>query len=138
MATGRSLTHPVILFDGVCGLCNAWVDFLLARDRKAVFRFAALQSDPGKQLLAQAGLPEAYRESVVLIDEQGLHTQSTAALRIFRRLGLPYSLMYAFVAVPRFLRNWVYDFIGRNRYRWFGKTETCRLPTAQERERFLV
>jgi predicted DCC family thiol-disulfide oxidoreductase YuxK len=118
---------PVILFDGECNLCHASVNWVIAHDPQAIFRFASLQS------YAAGGLPN----SVVLIDEEGVHTHSTAALRIARRLGFPYSLLAVFTPVPKFLRDAVYNFVAAHRYRWFGRRESCLLPTPELAARFL-
>lgn len=128
---------PVILFDGVCGLCQAWVQWVLRRDRRGLFRFAALQSPAAAELLAAAGSEGPLPDSIVLIDGNGVHTRSGAALRILGRMGLPWSLARVACIVPPFLRNLVYDWIARNRYRWFGKKDVCMVPTAAHRERFL-
>lgn len=129
--------HPVILFDGVCGLCNRWVDFVLRRDDEARFRFAALQSDAGRRALRRAGLPPDFAASIVLVDADGVWMRSAAALRILRGLGAPYAWLYALVLVPRPVRDAVYRWIARNRYDWFGRRAECRLPSPAERERFL-
>jgi predicted DCC family thiol-disulfide oxidoreductase YuxK len=133
------MDRPVIVFDGVCNLCNASVDFVLKRDRREQFLFASNQSEAGRELLQGRGVaPPDDAPSVYLVEEDGrVSTRSTAALRIARRLRFPWWMAYAFIVAPRPLRDAVYDFIARNRYRWFGKSDTCRLPTAQERARFL-
>jgi predicted DCC family thiol-disulfide oxidoreductase YuxK len=131
-----SSDQPIILFDGVCGLCNGVVNFLLRSDKKSRFRFAPLQSDAGQALLRVHGLPPDYLDSVVYVDERGAWVQSTGVLRMFRKLGFPYSLLTVFLLAPRFLRDPAYDWICRNRYRWFG-TQACRVPTPEEKERFL-
>ncbi|MEO1076220.1 MAG: thiol-disulfide oxidoreductase DCC family protein [Bacteroidota bacterium] len=134
--------HPVILFDGVCNLCNASVNFVLDRDRARVFRMAALQSDVGQALLARHGYTGATPattapDSIALVENGQLYFRSAAALRIAARLGGGWPLLQGFLAVPAPLRDLVYDWIARNRYRWFGKQDTCRLPTPDERARFL-
>jgi predicted DCC family thiol-disulfide oxidoreductase YuxK len=129
---------PVVVFDGVCGLCNATVDFLMRRDRRKRLRFASNQSAAGRALLARFGVDPEDVRTVYLIEGDRLSRKSSAALRIARTLGLPWKLAYALVIVPRFLRDAVYDWVARNRYKWFGKKETCRLPTPEERARFLV
>lgn len=128
---------PLVLFDGVCNLCNASVRFIIDRDPEGVFCFAPLQSDVGQAWVARHHAEADPADSVVLIDADGYHTRSTAALRIARRLSLPWRLLYGFVVVPRPLRDALYAFIARNRYRWFGREETCRLPTPDEQARFL-
>jgi predicted DCC family thiol-disulfide oxidoreductase YuxK len=129
---------PVILFDGVCGLCNRWVSFVLQRDESGTFRFAALQSEAGGALLRSHGLPPDQLETVVLIAEERAYTRSAAVIEILRRLGFPWSLAVIGAVFPSGLRDGLYDFVARNRYRWFGRTETCRIPTAGERKRFLA
>ena len=127
----------LILFDGVCGLCNRSVDLVLRNDPRAVFRFAPLQSPLGSTTLGQYGLPGDYTDSIVLIENGEAFCGSTAALRIARRLRGAWPLMSLLILVPPPLRDTVYDFIATHRYRWFGKSETCRMPTAETRDRFL-
>ena len=131
---------PVVLFDGVCNLCNRSVHFILDRDPTAQFRFASLQSAEGGALLTSLGhaLPAGDPESVLLVEDGKVYERSTAALRIARKLKGPWKLAYAFIVVPRPLRDFVYKWIARNRYRWFGKSEdACRLPTKALKARFL-
>jgi predicted DCC family thiol-disulfide oxidoreductase YuxK len=128
---------PVVLFDGVCALCNRFVDFALRHDRAARLRFAALQSPPGRALLAGAGLDPEALDSVVLVCCGRVYRESAAALRVLAELGLPWSLAAAGLAVPRPLRDAVYRFVARRRYAWFGRRDACRVPTPAERARFL-
>ena len=130
-------THPILLFDGVCNLCNASVQFVLKRDTAGQFRFASLQSAAGQELLGQFEQAPADLSTVVLIEDGRLYTKSDAALRAARRLPGLWALLYGFIVLPRPLRNMVYDWIARNRYRWFGKEEQCMLPRAEWRERFI-
>ncbi len=133
-----TLAHPVILFDGVCNLCNASVDFVVRHDPHARYRLAPLQSRLARELLAEYRRDGDVPESVVLVEPGGrISFGSTAALRIARGLGFPLSLLYPLIIVPRPVRDFVYDWIARNRYRWFGRRETCRIPTPEERSRFL-
>lgn len=128
---------PVILFDGVCNLCNASVQFILDRDPDARFRFASLQSEEGAALLrSHGGDPEAL-DSVVLIEDGRVFQHSDAALRIARHLSGAWPALAALRIVPRPLRDAGYRLVARNRYRWFGKEESCRLPTPETRARFL-
>ncbi|MFM2139290.1 MAG: hypothetical protein RJA57_1597 [Bacteroidota bacterium] len=129
--------RPVILFDGVCHLCDRWVRFVLERDRKGLFRFAPLQSTAAKDLLASHGLSEQFPDTVILFENGKCHTRSTAALRILRRLRGGWSLLYGLIIIPPFIRNSVYRWIARNRYRWFGKREECMVPDQKWAERFL-
>ena len=127
----------IILFDGVCNLCSGSVQFIIARDANKVFRFASLQSEIGKQLLNQHQLSTTDFNTIVFIENNKVYTKSTAALRIARKLDGFWYLLYAFILVPSFIRNAVYDYIGRNRYRFWGKKEECWLPTAEMKSRFL-
>lgn len=135
----RVFEGPVVLFDGVCNLCDATVGFLIDRDPAARLRFTSLQGDKGRALLAAHGitLPPGDPESVLLLEGSTLYTHSEAALRIARELRAPWRWAWVLRAVPRVLRDAVYRFIARHRYRWFGKTETCRVPTPALRARFL-
>ena len=129
--------HPLILFDGVCGMCNRAVDWVLARDRAAVFRFAPLQSAGGQAALTRYQLPADYTDSIVVIAGGHCYRYSSASLEIVRRLGPPWALLWPLVLIPPPVRDLVYDFVAARRYRWFGKLETCRLPTLEERARFI-
>jgi predicted DCC family thiol-disulfide oxidoreductase YuxK len=130
--------QAVVLFDGVCNLCNGSVQFIIAHDPVAHFRFAALQSEAARRLLGECALSGSLPDSVALIASGQVYTRSAAALRIARRLAFPWPLLYAFIIVPAPLRDIVYDLIARNRYRWFGKRDACMLPTPELRKRFLV
>ncbi len=131
-------TEPVVvLFDGVCNLCNAAVRFIIDRDPAGRFQFAPLQSAAGQELLSRHGLDAEQLQTIVLVEDGRAYTRSTAALRIARRLRAPWSLLYGLIALPAPLRDWAYDLVGRNRYRWFGRRESCRIPTPEERARFL-
>ncbi len=116
-----------LLFDGHCNLCGGLVDFARRRDRRHRIDFAALQSETGAIVLAANGLPADIGDSIVLVDDAGVHLRSTAALRVLKHLGFPWSWSWPLVLVPRALRDAVYDWVGRNRYRWFGRRDTCRL-----------
>ncbi len=135
---------PLILFDGVCNLCNATVRWVIEKDPEGQFHFASLQSEAGQAAVARAagthpvGLDEAADlRSVVLIDESGVHLRSDAALRVARRLGLPWSLFAIASVIPRTIRDAIYEWVARNRYRWFGKQLTCPVPSAELRTRFI-
>lgn len=127
----------VILFDGVCHLCQGAVKFIIKHDPAGRFRFASLQSQAGSRLLQAAGAHEKSLDSVVLIENGTYYIRSAAALRIARGLRSPWPLLYALIVVPKGLRDAVYRFIAKHRYRWFGKDETCLVPTRELRERFL-
>jgi predicted DCC family thiol-disulfide oxidoreductase YuxK len=127
----------VILFDGVCNLCNSSIDFVIKRDTAGHFVVGALQSKEGKRLLAELDANPDYLDSLVLIENDKIYYRSTAALKIAKKLSGPWPLLYGLVVLPPFLRDGIYDWIGKNRYRWFGEKSTCRLPTAAEKARFL-
>ncbi|MEM7656043.1 MAG: thiol-disulfide oxidoreductase DCC family protein [Bacteroidota bacterium] len=126
-----------IIFDGVCTLCNASVDFLMRKDKQGVFKFASNQSAAGQELLAGEAEGQGEVNTIFFYDEGQLYRRSTAVLRLSRYLGFPWKLGYGLLIVPRPLRDWIYNWIARNRYKWFGKKDTCRMPSPEERERFL-
>jgi predicted DCC family thiol-disulfide oxidoreductase YuxK len=127
----------VVLFDGVCNLCNGIVRFVIRRDPRAHFQFAPLTSEAAARALASASFTGPLPDTVVLIDEGRVFMRSDAALRIARKLGFPWPLAYGLVIVPRGLRDWLYDVVARHRYRWFGRRDTCMVPTPAVRARFL-
>lgn len=133
----EDLRHPVILFDGVCNLCNASVQFIIRHDKKQIFRFAALQSAFGQRVIENFNLTDKNIDSVILFENNSVQLKSDAALSIAKQLGGIYSLLYVFIVVPKFIRNSVYDFIARNRYRWFGKQESCMIPTPELKRLFI-
>jgi predicted DCC family thiol-disulfide oxidoreductase YuxK len=128
---------PVILFDGVCNLCNRAVQFIIKRDKKKQFLFASLQSKAGSELLKKFNLSPNDFNSFVLADGDKVYTRSTAALRVAKRLSGGWKLLYGLMIFPRFLRNAVYNIIAKNRYKWFGKRNECMIPTPELKERFL-
>lgn len=127
----------IVLFDGVCNLCHASVRFIIDRDASGQFAFASLQSSVGSRLAAEYGLGGQSMDSVILIEDGRAFDRSTAALRIARRLDRPWPALAWLLSVPRPLRDAVYAFVASRRYRWFGRQDACRLPTAAERGRFL-
>jgi predicted DCC family thiol-disulfide oxidoreductase YuxK len=127
---------PVILFDGVCNLCNASVQFVIKRDVKQKFRFASLQSDFAKNVLLQHHISDEIR-TIVLLTNNRIYLRSNAVLEISRELNGLWSLIYIFKIIPRFFRDGVYNFISKNRYQWFGRIDTCWLPTPDLKSRFL-
>lgn len=138
---------PIVLFDGVCNLCNGAVNFIINRDPKAVFRFASLQSDAGKDILARVGIHSGHERRVpansdswttmILVEGRQYFTGSTAALRIASQLKPPWNWLHGLIIFPRPLRDAVYYWIARHRYRWFGRTNSCPLPTPEVKSRFL-
>lgn len=127
--------HGILLFDGVCHFCDATVQFIHKHDKQDYFRFAPLQSEIGAKLQKEFGLQNT--DSVILIEQGRAYTRSTAGLRIARKLSGVWSLLYAFIVVPRFIRNFAYDVFSHNRYRMFGKKDACTLPTPELRKRFI-
>ncbi|HEX2091883.1 MAG TPA: thiol-disulfide oxidoreductase DCC family protein [Longimicrobiaceae bacterium] len=136
---GDAHTPPcgVVLFDGVCNLCNHSVQFILQHDPHGHFRFASLQSPAGQRLLREHGFPPGELGSVILVEGGHAYTRSDAALRIARRLSGAWPALAGLRVVPRFVRDRVYDWVAAHRYRWFGKREACMLPTPALRARFL-
>ncbi len=128
---------PVIFFDGFCNLCNGAVQFVIKRDRKAIFRFASLQSDYAQEKLAQFNIRPKGGDTMVLLEDGKVYERSTAALRVARKLSGLWPLLYGFIILPRFIRNGIYNYVGKNRYKWFGKRESCWVPTPELKERFL-
>ncbi|MFN8244307.1 MAG: thiol-disulfide oxidoreductase DCC family protein [Ferruginibacter sp.] len=130
--------QPVILFDGVCNLCNSAVQFIIKRDKRAVFLFAALQSGTAQTLLQKAPATVRALDSFVLVENNKLYTRSAAALRVCRYLRGGWPLLYGFIIVPAFIRDGVYNWIARNRYKWFGRRQECMIPTPALKARFLT
>ncbi len=129
--------HPIILFDAVCNLCNNSVQYVIKHDPHAFFTFASLQEETGQQLLIKYGLSVDDLNSFVLIINNKALTRSTAALTVARNLGGLTKLLYGFIIVPAFIRDAVYGIIAKNRYKWFGKRDSCMVPTPELRSRFL-
>jgi predicted DCC family thiol-disulfide oxidoreductase YuxK len=125
-----------VLFDGVCNVCNYWVQFIIKRDPKAQFRFASLQSEEA-QLLLQAHEQKVTLDSIVLLQDGKVYTESTAILQIFKKLTGMWKLLSVFHIVPKFIRDSLYRWFAKNRYRWFGQQESCMIPTPEVRQRFL-
>ena len=128
---------PVVLFDGECALCDASVQFVLEHDSTGRFRFASLQSATGRRLAAEHGIDAAALDTLVLITATGARVRSDAVLGIAHGLGLPWSLAWGLRRIPRPLRDAVYKLVARNRTRFFGRLDACRLPTPETRARFL-
>lgn len=137
MGASGTLTHPLLLFDGVCNLCNSSVQFIIKRDPKGTFRFAALQSALGQKELQHYQLKADSLESIVLILDGKVWQRSNAALEIARRLSGLWPALYIFKIIPHFIRDWMYDLIANNRYRWFGRQDQCMIPTPELKSRFL-
>ncbi len=128
----------IILFDGVCNLCNSAVNFVIQRDKKNTFRYAALQSEIGKKLIAERNIDITKIDSILLIDPKlAYYHKSTAAIHIAKQLSGFYPLLSVFLILPKFLRDWIYDIIAKNRYKWFGKKESCMIPTPELKALFI-
>lgn len=127
----------VLLFDGVCNLCNSSVNWLIDHDTKNKFHYASLQSQFGKETSAKFELQENYMDTVVLLEDNKIYLRSEAVLRIFKHLGGAYYLLYLFIIIPPFIRDFFYRIVANNRYNWFGKQDVCKVPTAELKEKFL-
>jgi predicted DCC family thiol-disulfide oxidoreductase YuxK len=128
----------LILFDGVCNLCNSSINYVIKYDKNDVFMFAPLQGEAGKQIIQKFHLDTSKTDSILLYsEEKGLQIKSSAALAIASKLGLPRNLLTIFYIIPPFIRNWVYDYIAKNRYKWYGKKEACMIPTPELQAKFL-
>ena len=128
----------LVLFDGVCNLCDASVQYIIKHDKHDLFRFTALQSELGEQMIKKFGIDRSKTDSILLYSEEhGISYKSTAALKIASKLGFPINLMSIFLIVPAFIRNWVYDYIAKNRYKWYGKKDDCMIPTPELKSKFL-
>ncbi len=126
------INHPLILFDGTCNLCNSVVDFIIKRQPRASFRFVTLQSDTGKKLIEKYNIPSEI-DSVILLIDNKIYAESEAAVEIARLLPFPWNIAVGFKVIPWGLRNKIYRWIAKNRYSWFGKEVSCRLPTPEEK-----
>jgi len=126
----------IILFDGVCNFCNFWVNFVIKRDKKDSFRFAALQSEKAKELTSRISFDTSNLDTFVLIEGEKFFTKSTAALMICKQLNWPIKILSLFIILPKFFRDFIYDKIAKNRYKIFGKRESCRVATEADRSKF--
>jgi predicted DCC family thiol-disulfide oxidoreductase YuxK len=129
--------HPVILFDGVCNLCTASVQYVIKHDPEHIFHFASLQSGFGKKVLTDFNLAVNDFNSFILLSNSKIYDRSTAALMVAKRLKGPVGLLYIFIVIPKFIRDLVYGFIAKNRYKWFGRKTECWLPTAELKQLFV-
>ena len=127
----------IVLFDGVCNLCNSSVNLIIKNDKKAQFLFASLQSDVAKEILLQFPSKKINFDSILLIEHNKLYEKSTAVVRILRHLGGGYKLLSCMVIIPKFIRDPLYDYIAKNRYRWYGKRESCMIPAPELKKWFL-
>ncbi|MFI5453792.1 thiol-disulfide oxidoreductase DCC family protein [Pedobacter sp. UC225_61] len=129
--------HPIIFFDGICNLCNGAVQFTIKRDHKNIFHFASLQSEYATEKIALFNIAPENLDSFILLENGKVYQRSTAALRVVRKLNGLWPLLYGFIIIPRFIRDAVYNYIAKNRYKWFGKQESCWMPTLELKEKFL-
>lgn len=128
----------LILFDGVCNLCNSSVNYVIKHDKSNIFMFAPLQGKVGKQIINEYDLNTSQTDSILLYsNEKDLKIKSSAAIAIASKLGFPRNLLSIFYIIPPFIRNWVYDYVAKNRYKWYGKKDACMIPTPELQERFL-
>ncbi len=127
----------VIIFDGVCNFCNSSVNFIMKRDSGEKFLFTANQNEAGQKILKEHKVDVLNISTFFLLEDSKIYSKSTAALMVAKQLTFPWNLLYGFIIIPAFLRDIIYDFIAKNRYNWFGKKESCRMPSPEERARFL-
>lgn len=132
-----NIQNKILLFDGECNLCNSTVQFVIERDNKATIKFASLQSMAGKKIMEENKIPSHYIDSIIYFENNQIYYKSTAALKLFRNLDGLWKLTYVFMIVPNYIRNVVYDFIAKNRRKWFGKAENCWVMTEDLKDRFL-
>ena len=125
----------IILFDGVCNFCNFWVNFVIKRDKKDLFRFTALQSVKAKELTSRFNIDITNLDTFVLIKGEKFFTKSTAALMVCKELNSLVKILFPLIILPKFLRDFIYDLIAKNRYKLFGKRDTCRVPTEEEEKK---
>lgn len=131
------MDQPIVLFDGVCNLCDSAVQFIIKHDKKNIFMFTSLQSNAGQKLLAQYNFPLDELNSFILIEHGKAYTRSTGALKVVKKLQGLWPLLYGFMIIPKFIRDGVYNWVGRNRYKWYGKKDACMIPTPELKARFL-
>lgn len=132
------LNYLVVLYDGECNLCNNTVKFIIKRDKKKKIKFAALQSEYAQRIFREKQIKQDYIESIILLYNNKLYYKSYAALTIFKYLAGLWPVMYIFIIIPKFIRDYIYDYIAKNRIKWFGKTETCLVMTPELKKRFIA
>ena len=131
------MDQPIVLFDGVCNLCNGAVQFIIRHDKKNIFMFASLQSEVGRKILEQYNFPLDELNSFILIENNKAYTRSTGALRVAKKLNGLWPLLYGFIIIPKFIRDSIYNWVAENRYKWFGKKDACMIPTPELKTKFL-
>jgi len=127
--------NPIIFFDGVCNLCNGAINFIIDRDRKSYFKFAPLQSSIAEKYISKSIIQNT--DSIILLEGGKIYSKSSAALKISRKLDGPWKVLYILTIIPKFIRDYFYDIIAKNRYKWFGKRDSCRMPSEEIKNRFL-
>ncbi len=132
-----SKEHPILLFDGVCNICNGFVQFVIKRDPEKQFRFVALQSDTGKKILQHLNLSTEDLSTAILIENEKIYTQSSVGLKIIKRMDVWFSFLSFLIILPKSLRDFFYRIIANNRYKWFGQQDHCMIPTPELQSRFL-
>ncbi len=138
MNFGVPKDKKLILFDGVCNLCNSSVQYVIKNDKKNRFMFTALQSETGEKIIKHFNIDTSKVDSILLFTpEKGIVFKSTAALKVASQLGFPTNILSVFLIIPPFISNWVYDFIAKNRYKWYGKKDACMIPTPELKSKFL-
>ncbi|GGD10717.1 thiol-disulfide oxidoreductase DCC family protein [Hyunsoonleella pacifica] len=138
MTFGVPKDKKLILFDGVCNLCNSSVQYVIKHDKKQRFMFTALQSETGKKIIDHFNIDTRKVDSIILYTpEKGITYKSTAALKVAAQLGFPTNILSIFLIIPSFISNWVYDVIAKNRYKWYGKKDACMIPTPELKSKFL-
>ena len=129
--------NPLVFFDGVCNFCNYWVNFAIQRDPRKRLRFSPLQGETARRLLPEYGIDHSANSSVLLLENGKLYRSSAAVLRIYRHLSGGWRLMYGLIVIPAFMRNALYNWVAKHRYKWFGRREVCRIPSEAEKAQFL-
>ncbi|MEP0987769.1 DCC1-like thiol-disulfide oxidoreductase family protein [Ekhidna sp.] len=137
MGADHSIEKPVIFFDGVCNLCNASIQFIIKRDKQNRFLFSSLQSDYAKLNLPPSFTEDQNLQSIILKKGNKVAKKSSAVLTIAKALSGVWPILYVFIIIPKFIRDWFYDIIARNRYKWFGKKDHCMIPSPELKSRFI-
>lgn len=133
----NNVHQPIIFFDGVCNLCNSSVNYFIKRDKKNILKFASLQSDAAKQILLQFGVEKVDLKSIIVLNNNKLYLESSAIIEILKQLGGIYKIFTIFWIIPKPIRDFLYQIIAKNRYRWFGKKESCMIPTPELKNKFI-
>ena len=130
-------TSYIIIFDGICNLCNATVLFLINRDKKNIFKFVSMQSDIAKQIFKEYNINFKNLDTIIFIEKNDFYIKSDAIIRIFKKLNYPWKVFYFLKFIPKFIRDRIYDIVANNRYNWFGRRNTCMIPSNETKSKFL-